>query len=411
MKKFLILIAAIGLATGQGFAAKAKTAVKSDREVWSELAYKIAKPILEPMSRGALQSEMKMTYSPIWDDRSADFAWMEAFGRLMAGIAPWLALPDDATPEGIMRSELRDWALKSYVHAVDPESPDYLGWKAPGYQTIVDASYLANSFIRAPKALWEPLDEVTKKRYVHEFKELRKIPCWHNNWILFRVMIEAFLMSVDEQYDAFAIRLGLEKIDEWYVGDGWYSDGDYFTMDNYNSYVISPMTVEVTELMKDKKVGSPISFDLALRRMQRYNVHLERMISPEGTYPTLGRSITYRMGAFQTLTLAAWRYGLPKNLTNGGVRSALTAVMKRMFANGRNFDKDGYLTLGFAGTQPGVADSYTNVGSVYITSLVFLPLGLPADAPFWTAPAEKWTSQKAWDGEPFPKDYHEAIKR
>ena len=145
--------------------------------------------------------------------------------------------------------------------------------------------------------------------------------------------------------------------------------------------------------------------------MQRYNVLLERLISPEAAYPAMGRSMTYRMGAFQTLALSAWKYGLPKQLSNGQVRSALTAVMKRMYANPENFTPKGYLQLGFVGHQPGIADYYTNNGSLYMTSLVFLPLGLPADHAFWTDPAQPWTSKKAWDGEPFPKDYHESIKK
>ena len=66
---------------------------------------------------------------------------MECFGRLMAGLAPWISLPDDDTAEGIQRKQLREWALKSYVQAVDPESPDYLLWRKEG-QTLVDAAIL-----------------------------------------------------------------------------------------------------------------------------------------------------------------------------------------------------------------------------------------------------------------------------
>jgi hypothetical protein len=145
--------------------------------------------------------------------------------------------------------------------------------------------------------------------------------------------------------------------------------------------------------------------------MQRFNVLLERLISPEGTFPAIGRSATYRMGAFQTLALAAWKYGLPKVMTSGQVRSALTTVMKNMFAVEGNFSKEGFLQLGMVGHQPGIADYYTNNGSLYMTALVFLPLGLPVDAPFWTAPAEDWTQRKAWSGKPFPKDYHESVRK
>lgn len=83
----------------------------------------------------------------------------------------------------------------------------------------------------------------------------------------------------------------------------------------------------------------------------------------------------------------------------------MTAVIQRMFADERNFNENGFLTLGFNGKQPDTANVYTNNGSLYLASLAFLPLGLPADHSFWTAPAESWTSKKAWEGEDFPKDH------
>jgi len=382
----------------------------SDRTYWFDLAYRISEPVLSNMSKGELKKNMPVEYSPAWDGRNNNVAYMEAFGRLMLGIAPWLALPDDDTPEGEKRKQLREWALASYANAVNPDNPDYLLWSGEG-QVLVDAAFIANSFIRAPKTLWEPLDPITKERYIKEFKSLRKITPGYNNWLLFRAMIEAFLASIDEEYDSYALNITIRKINEWYLGDGWYGDGPEFSFDYYNGFVIQPMLLEIIEVMDSKKIFSPVRFDLALRRMQRYNQLIERLISPEASFPAVGRSMTYRMGVFQPLALAAWKYGLPQTMSNGQVRNALTSVMKRMFSVEGNFNKDDYLQLGFAGHQPEMADSYTNSGSLYLTSLVFLPLGLPADHPFWTSPAEEWTSLKAWTGKPFLKDYHESIKQ
>lgn len=389
-----------------------KEAVSNDdRQYWVDLLYRTAAPILENMSKGELKKNMDVELSPTWiKGRNTNVVYLEAFGRLMAGIAPWLALPDDNTKEGKLRKKMRDWALKSYKNAVDPNSKDYLLWKGEN-QILCDAAYLVNSFMRAPQALWQPLDQETKQRYIEILKSLRSIRPAYNNWLLFRGMVETFLISIGESYDGYAVEVALQKMNEWYLGDGWYSDGPEYSLDYYNGYVMHPMYVEMLEVVEKKRINSPVKLELALRRMQRYNVLLERLISPEAAYPAMGRSMTYRMGAFQTLALAAWKFELPKQLSNGQVRSALTAVMKRMFANTENFTPNGYLQLGFVGHQPNIADYYTNNGSLYMTSLVFLPLGLPADHPFWTDPAQPWTSQKAWDGVPFPKDYHQSIKR
>ena len=377
----------------------------SDRTYWTNLLYKISEPVLSNMSRGELVKNMQVEVSPTWDGRRTRVTYMEAFGRLMAGLAPWLNLPEDNTPEGKQRKQLTEWALKSYAHAVDPNSPDYLQWDKEG-QALVDAAYVANSFLRAPKQLWEPLDEVTKKRYVEEFQKLRWVDPPYTNWLLFSAMIETFLMSIDEQYDAYRIHSAIRKIEEWYVGDGWYADGEHFAFDYYNSYVIQPMYVEVLEvLVAKKRMVKPETLDIARKRMQRYGIILERFISPEATFPVFGRSMTYRMGVFQPLALLSWKQQLPEELSEGQVRNALTGVMKRMFEVKGNFNEKGFLQLGFAGHQPNLADWYTNNGSLYLTSLTFLPLGLPANHSFWTTPAKEWTAQKAWSGEDFPRDH------
>lgn len=409
MKIVLAMIIAIFVAAPMQ--AKKKTVEKTDRQVWADLCYKISQPVLENMSKGNFQKDFPLELSPTWDGRDTKVAYLETFARLMAGISPWLALPDDGTPEGKQRKQLHEWAIQAYKNAVDPNSPDKITWLTNTSQPLCDASYLVESFMRAPKATWGQLDEVTKKRYIEGLKSLRTIRPAYNNWLLFRAMVEVFFMSIGEDVDEYALSVGLQKMSEWYLSDGWYSDGPEYAMDYYNSYVMHPMMVEVVEMCKKHKFSTPISLDLAVKRMNRFNTILERFISPEGAYPAVGRSVIYRMGAFQTLAMSAWKYGLPKDLTNGSVRSALTCVMKRMFAVDGNFDDKGYLRLGFAGHQPNLANYYSNNGSLYMTSLVFMPLGLPADHPFWTAPAEPWTSQKAWSGQEFPEDYHTSLRK
>lgn len=377
------------------------------REYWCELAYQMAQPVLENMAKGELQKNMQVEVSPRWDNRNIKVTYMECFGRLMSGIAPWLALPDDNTKEGKMRAQLREWALLSYKNAVDPESPDYLLWRQEG-QTLVDAAFLAESFIRAYDALWVPLDEITKQRYIHEFTQLRRVDPPYTNWLLFSSTIESFLAKVGAPYDMYRVNSTIRKMEEWYVGDGWYADGTHFAFDYYTSYVFHPMYLETLQNMIDAGARSRINYRNAyqseLRRAQRFSVILERFISPEGTFPIFGRSATYRMAAMQPLALIAWMDKLPEELSRAQVRCGLTAVLHRMFDTQNNYNEGGFLSLGFCGKQPGISDSYTNNGSLYMTSMCFMPLGLPADHPFWTDPDESWTQKKAWNGEDFPKD-------
>lgn len=380
-----------------------------DRAYWCKLAYDMAAPVLSNMAKGELQKNMQVEVSPTWDGRDKRVTYMECFGRLMAGIAPWLALPDDETEEGAMRKQLREWALQSYVHAVDPDSPDYLLWRNEG-QPLVDAAYVAESFLRAFDQLWMPLDETTKKRYIEEFTQLRRIDPPYTNWLLFSATIESFLAKAGAPFDIYRINSSIRKVEEWYTGDGWYADGPSFAFDYYSSYVFHPMYLETLDALidanKHSRLDYPKYYRRALKRAQKYSLVLERFISPEGTFPVFGRSIPYRMATMQPLALMAWYRELPASVTPAQVRCGLTAVLKRMFANGDNFNEGGFLTIGFTGRQPNVADWYTNNGSLYMTSLAFLPLGLPASDAFWTDASQDWTSKKAWSGQPFPKDHH-----
>ena len=430
MKRILFTVLAL-LCVCIGADAGKKKAVKqqSDREYWAELAYRMAAPVLENMAKGELQKNMKLELSPTWDNRDKKVAYMECFGRLMAGIAPWLNLPDDDSAEGKMRAQLREWALKAYANAVDPESPDYLGWKSGG-QTLVDGAYVAESLYRGWDGIWLRLDSLTQARYIKEFQGLRRYDPCYTNWLLFSAMEECFIAKAGGDADWYRIHRAMEKIEEWYVGDGWYSDGPSFAFDYYNSYVIQPMYVECLEMIRqvrgndswtvrtyvpetDRNEGANYRYNQALKRMQKFGVILERFISPEGTFPVFGRSIPYRLATMQPLAQLAWRKQLPAELHNGQVRAALTAVMHRMFdgIGATNFTEDGYLTIGFVGSHPNVADWYTNNGSLYMTSLAFMPLGLPESDPFWSDAPEKWTSKKAWEGDDFPKDHKWKINK
>lgn len=403
------LVGAATLGAGAPASAAKPGAPLDDRAYMAGLLERIASPVLSAMSKGELKKTFPLEVSPTWDGREKGVAYLECFGRLISGLAPWLSLPEDATPEGRVRKTLTEQALQSYVHAVDPASPDYLLWRGHG-QALVDSAYFTQALLRAPKALWEPLDAATKKRIVEEIKGLRRVNPPFINWLLFAAMNEAFLLSIGEEADPMRLNTAVRKIDEWYIGDGWIKDGSTFHFDYYGSFVMHPMMVQVLEVMEAHK--APFWKDdlgkwreLAIKRAQRYSEHLERFVSPEGTFPPFGRSLTYRTAVFQPLAFLAWRKQLPEKLPEGQVRSALTAAHKAVFAQPSNFTKDGFLTIGFVGHQPTLGDWYSNNGSMYITVEGLLALGLPASDSFWTSPAQPWTQKRAFAGQPFQKDY------
>ena len=401
MKKISLMLCFVLLMCG-AYAGKKKQVVKDDRAWWCETAYQMAFPVLDALSKGELKA--KMPVEAAYPESRKVTAHLEAFGRLMCGLAPWLELGPDDTPEGKMRGELLALAHRCVRNAVDPASPDYMNFTKTS-QPLVDAAFLAQGFMRSPKYLWGGLDRETRQMVVDALKSTRIIKPNRSNWLLFSGTIEAFFLSIGEPWDAMRVDYALTKHEDWYKGDGVYGDGPDFHWDYYNSYVIQPMLVDIYGAMLAKKRCSQASYDRVLNRAVRYAQVQERLISPEGTFPPLGRSLAYRTGAMQTLSMMALIHKLPQGVTPAQVRCALTAVAKKMFSAEGTYDANGWLQIGFAGHQPFTGESYICTGSLYLCSAGFLHLGLPAGDEFWTAPAEKWTSQKAWSGEQFPIDH------
>lgn len=381
-----------------------QTTGAQDREMWVKWLWKISYPVIHNLAEGTLHKNMPVESASGETAGYEDMTHLEAVGRTLAGVAPWLALPDDDTKEGQMRKQMREEVLKGLKNAVDPNSPDKLNFTKHA-QPIVDAAYLAHAFLRAPEALWEPLDDVTKQRYIESFKVLRDRTGAYNNWLLFTGLTEAFILQQGDKADPFRMKIAKNKIQEWYVGDGWYSDGSKFSMDYYNSYVIHPMMVEMLEILKTRNLATEEEYVQAMDRMIRHAEYCERIIGPDGRYPAFGRSVTYRSAAFQSLADVALHEKLPEFIKPAQVRCALTAVHHNLYDGDQNFDENGWLVLGFNGHQPEAADTYTSTGSLYMATLSFLPLGLPADNPFWTDAPADWTSKKAWAGEKLKKDY------
>ncbi len=388
---------------------KPQPAPQTDREYWVGQAYRMALPVLKNLSEGTLRQNMPVEQPDPRNDRTP-YTHLEAVGRLMAGIAPWLELPADQTPEGKQRAELLDFALKGLARAVDPASPDYLNFRTWG-QPLVDAAYLAEAFLRAPKNLWGGLDSLTQRRMIDEMRATRVTRPSFNNWMMFAATIEAFLCefegrgSCDQMRTDYAFR----QVDAWYVGDGQYSDGVRYHNDYYNSFVIHPMQMDAGRIMnKYHRNEAPYSdkqYGVIKQRFTRYAAVLERSISPEGTIPVVGRSITYRTGTMHALAQACLLKMLPAEVSEGQVRAALTRVMERLLDAPGTYDPQGWLTMGFAGHQMKVSEVYLSTGSMYMASLILLPLGLPADDSFWTSPRAPWTTQKAYGGELFPQDH------
>lgn len=373
----------------------------NDREIWVDYLTRISYPILKNAASDSLKLEM-----PVYTETTKPYQYLEALGRTICGIAPWLELGPDSTVEGIVRQEFINYSVKAISNAVNPEAADYMNF-SEGSQPLVDAAYLSMGLLRAPKQLWNNLDSITQRRLIDELKKTRNIKPGQSNWLLFASIVEACLLEFDGDCNKSRLLDGVEKfIYVFYKGDGLYGDGANLAVDYYNAYVIQPMLLSVIKVGKKHELKKFDYYEkIVIPRLQRYAVLQERMISPEGTYPVWGRTLICRIGVFHALSETILSNILPSSIAWGQARAALTAVLNRQLGNENTFDEKGFMTVGFAGKQNSIAETYVSSGSAYHCTTFFLPLGLDSYHPFWTEPSEKWTSVKAFNGEEFPRDH------
>lgn len=406
-RDFLLSIAATGVAgsiASSGTACQNGTTGSDDRVYWVEVLKRLADPVLGNLARKSLREKMPVESRADSEAERRTYSHLEALGRLLAGISPWLELDLRATEEGRFRIASAELARQALDAATDPRSPDFMNFTS-GRQPLVDAAFLAHALIRAPRELWKSLPSRTQANVVAALKSTRVIKPFFNNWLLFSATIEAALASVGEEWDEMRVDYAVRQHEQWYKGDGVYGDGPSFHWDYYNSFVIQPMLLDVLDTVGKTSSDWKEIHASVTARARRYAAILERMISPEGTFPAIGRSLAYRFGIFHLLGQIALRHQLPAGVSPAQVRCALTAVIHRMIEAPGTFDSSGWLTIGFCGHQPGIGERYVSTGSLYLCATGLLPLGLPPDDDFWKGAAAGWTMRKVWGGEDVAPDH------
>lgn len=391
------------LAAAFALAAQVRADGAADRAFWVDSLVRIANPVVTNLAAGTLHASMPRR-AGTWTD---DVAELEAFGRVMTGLGPWLELPDDDTPEGALRAKMRGGVVKALDNITRPASPDKMPFGRQG-QPLVDAAFLAQGLMRCRMQVWAKVPDEVKKNVVACMKETRATKPYESNWLLFASEVEAFLLEETGECDESRLRYGIDAFMTrrgWYVGDGLYADGKDFAVDGYNAFVIQPMIWDVANVLAKHGMKDGESYvKTAKGRMRRFADLQERMIGPDGTYPLFGRSITYRFGTFQGLALATLLGTDFYPAKPGAVRGALTAVLRRQ-TGPENFLPGGWLRVGFNGEQQMLAERYIDYGSVYMCAAVFLPLGLPPSDAFWTEEESDWTQRAAWSGRPARIDH------
>ncbi|MFD9394492.1 DUF2264 domain-containing protein [Streptomyces sp. NPDC060000] len=255
-------------------------------------------------------------------------------------------------------------------------------------QPLVEAASIALALRLTRPLLWDRLDDGVRQRAARWLGDALTAEAWPCNWELFPVTVGGFLESVGHEPEASrkAIDRGLERIEQWYVADGWYSDGPGRAFDYYNGWAMHLYPVLHAWLADD-----PELLTLYGGRLRTHLADYARLFGSDGAPLHQGRSLTYRFATTAPLWLGALTGHTP--LLPGETRRLASGALK-YFLERDAVDEHGLLTLGWHGPDGSVLQGYSGPASPYWASKGFLGLLIPPEHEVWTAREEAGPAER-----------------
>lgn len=328
-------------------------------------------PLLPYFSKG--NARVRLDGAGAHFDRAA--ADLEGFARPLWGLAPLGA--------GNGRFEHWERFAEGLANGADPQHPEYWGTVNGRDQRMVELAALGFALALVPEKIWEPLDGHARNNVIAYLKHARQFDYADNNWKFFRIFVDIALDRLGADFDRSLTRQYLEELEGFYIGDGWYRDGNVRRIDHYIPFAMHFYGLIYSKLVDD---------DYAKRYRERavlFAKDFKNWFAADGATIPFGRSLTYRFAcagfwsalAFADLEALPW-----------GEVKHLCLQHLRWWRDKPMTNRDGILSIGFGYPNLLMSESYNSAGSPYWAFKAFLPLAIPADHPFWTS---KETSPEA----------------
>lgn len=306
-------------------------------------------------------------------------AHFEGFARALWGIVPYV----------VGGGNFKHWDLyrKGFINGTDPNHEEYWGEVVDCDQKMVELAAVGYALVFVPEHVWEPLPEESKKNLSNYLLEARKHEFRRCNWKFFRVLIDLGLDKVGISYDRQLTENHLEELDNMYIGEGWYGDGDRASIDYYNPFALHFYGLIYYLVRKDIDPERSQRFkDRALEFAKQY-IH---MFADDGASIPYGRSMTYRFavisfwGVLPLITKSDEEPVIPWGILKGVFLRNLRWWSEQPVSRFRS----NVLSVGFSYPNQFMCEAYNSPESPYWAFKAYVPLMLLEDHPFWTAKEE-----------------------
>lgn len=350
--------------TEKTFTTIAKNPLKTREDLVSALE-QLTDPLRPLYSRGGARLAIGGTGASY----SAATAEMEGFSRVLWGLVPLLM--------GGGENGLWDTVLDGIRHGTDPAHEEYWGEVQDYDQRLVEMAVFGFALAAIPEQIWSPLTQKEQEQLYSWLNQINSHPCYDCNWLFFNVLVNVGFRRIGRPYDAEQLENNLKRMDDFYLGDGWYSDGINGHSDYYVPFAIHYYALLYAKLMEQE---DPERSQVFKERARLFATELLGWFAPDGSALPYGRSLTYRFA--QSAFWSALVYAGVEVFPVGVVKGLVLRNLRWWFSQ-PIFDAGGVLTIGYTYPNLVMAENYNAPGSPYWALKTFLPLALSAEHPFW----------------------------
>ncbi len=313
---------------------------------------------------------------------------MEGISRLLWGFVPFFA-------GGQKNDVWQDIFKSALTNGTDPDGEEYWGCCWDGDQKFVEMASIAYGILFARENVWDVLDEKAKDNLADFLYTINEHTLPQCNWLLFAVLVNLALKSVDRRYSAEKLEEYLKTTESFYCGDGWYRDGDSNQKDYYISFAIHFYCLIYAKVAESEDA---VRSELFKERAVIFAKQFIYWFDSTGEALPFGRSLTYRFSqvAFFSACLIAGIEPFSLGQMKGLIARHLENWLKRDI-----FDRDGILTIGYGYPNLIMAEAYNAPGSPYWAFKTFAFLMLPDEHPFWKTEAEPFPELEPLSSQPY----------
>lgn len=356
----------------------------NSKEDFRKCLLDMANPLIPYFSEKKARLELGST-AVYYDKRAIS---MEGISRLFWGFVPFFA-------GGGTNREWQQILNMALTEGCNPDGEEYWGDFTDKDQKFVEMAAIAYGILFAKEQLWNPLSETAKENlatYLYQINEYVLPEC---NWILFAVLVNIALKSVNKPYSAQKLEEYLKMTDSFYVGDGWYRDGDSNQKDYYISFAIHFYCLIYAKVMETEDAAR---CKLYRERAVVFAHQFIYWFDDSGEALPFGRSLTYRFA--QVAFFSACVISGIEPFTLGQMKGLICRHIENWLKKDI-FDRDHILTIGYGYPNLIMAEAYNAPGSPYWAFKTFAILMLPDSHPFWSIEAEDFPEINPLCAQPF----------